>query len=277
MPSPPCSPPSLSGGWRLPLLLICCCSWWVATDLDGSGGGGSNKLSSWRHRPRVYLVAALCFPSLAGRGGEEGREIGVLLTGSGGCGVPSELMHWRGISRSPAREAPSCPWWMMTKWISKAEPQIKRRRCLLPAGFPAFPPLSAGQGGEGEDGRRETAADVRRRWSWEAARSSTTSAATSGRPISKPVMISGVSTSCVRPLSRTAPALNVREEASGFVPASTHGGGVAGLWLVGGEREGSDCFEKKFSGVFSALARDLCVICFFMGSFVTICSSTALF
>jgi hypothetical protein len=92
-----------------------------------------------------------------------------------------------------------------------------------------------------------------------------------------PVKVSGISTSFVRPLSRLAPASHVGTEASGFVPASAPGGGVVGLRLDGGEREGPDCSVIFFSGVFSTFARDLCIICNLMGSCVKNYMSTAVF
>jgi hypothetical protein len=45
-----------------------------------------------------------------------------------------------------------------------------------------------------------------------------------------------------------------------FVPASELNGGSSDLRLDGGDREGPDCFCKSFSGIFSAIVRDLCVI-----------------
>jgi hypothetical protein len=87
-------------------------------------------------------------------------------------------------------------------------------------------------------------------------------------------MDSGKSTSFARSFMRFAVAYYGCMEASGFVPASLHDGGVADLWLDGGEREGPDCFSSSFSEVFSANARDLYVFLYFMGSFVTFCTST---
>jgi hypothetical protein len=87
--------------------------------------------------------------------------------------------------------------------------------------------------------------------------------------------VSGNETSMVRPSSRFHPALIVSAEASGFVPAPVLDGGDCDLSLDGGQREGSDCFQKSFSEVFSANTKDLCVIFFFMGSFVKDCTATA--
>jgi hypothetical protein len=89
-----------------------------------------------------------------------------------------------------------------------------------------------------------------------------------------PAMDSGDSTSVVRFFLRVAVAYYGCVEASGFVPASSHDGGVAALWLDGGEREGFDCFSSSFSEVFSTNARDLYVILDLMGSFVICCTAT---
>jgi hypothetical protein len=184
-------------------------------------------------------------------------------------------MHWRGVKQSSARGALSSPWWKTAEQIFKAEPQIKRRRHLLFAGFLVSSPLSAGQGGEGEGGSCGKAADVWRwRWSREVSSTSITSAAFLPSDIRAGEDSGDFSTSSVRPLLRLAPALNVGSVASGFVPAAEHGGGEASLWLDDGEREGPDCLVKFFNGVFSAIARDLYVICNLMGSFVTNCMST---
>jgi hypothetical protein len=82
-------------------------------------------------------------------------------------------------------------------------------------------------------------------------------------------------TSKVRPISRSANTLNISTAASGFVPASEHDGGSFDLRLGGGEREGSDYILPSFSEVFFAITRDICVIFFLMGSFVTTCTSIA--
>lgn len=113
---------------------------------------------------------------------------------------------------------------------------------------------------------------------------STTSAAGDGRPtskasqwpIQKPVKGSGNRiTSFVRPSSSSAAALDTCVGASGFVPASGHGGGAADLRLGGGEKEGPNCCYLLSYEVFSAFTRDLCVVFYFMGSFVKECTSTA--
>jgi hypothetical protein len=93
-------------------------------------------------------------------------------------------------------------------------------------------------------------------------------------PIQVPATDSGDSTSFARPFLRFAVAYYGCVEASGSVPAFSHDGGVADLWLDGGEREGPDCFSSSFSEVFSANARDLCVFLDPMRSFVIFCTST---
>lgn len=80
-----------------------------------------------------------------------------------------------------------------------------------------------------------------------------------------------------RPLPRLAVASHADFEASGFVPASKLDGDLADLLLVGGEREGPDCFLLSFSEALSASIRDLCVLFYFMGSFVVYCSPTVCF
>jgi hypothetical protein len=59
-----------------------------------------------------------------------------------------------------------------------------------------------------------------------------------------------------------------------FVPASELDGGSFDLRLDGGDREGPNCIFTSFSKVFFAFTRVLSVIFFFIGSFVTICTST---
>jgi hypothetical protein len=54
-------------------------------------------------------------------------------------------------------------------------------------------------------------------------------------------------------------------EASGFVPALKLDGGMTDLQLVGGEREGLDCFLLSFSEALSANIRDLCVLSILWG------------
>jgi hypothetical protein len=88
------------------------------------------------------------------------------------------------------------------------------------------------------------------------------------RPICKPMNDSGNETSMVRPSSRSHPAFIISSEASGLVPAPVLDGGDYDLSLDGGEREGSDCYQKSFSEVLSTITRDLCVISIFLGSFV---------
>jgi hypothetical protein len=57
-------------------------------------------------------------------------------------------------------------------------------------------------------------------------------------PIFKPVKGSSVcSTSFVRPLLRSASALIVWKETSGFIPASKQDGGISDLRLDGGEKD----------------------------------------
>jgi hypothetical protein len=77
-----------------------------------------------------------------------------------------------------------------------------------------------------------------------------------------------------RPFLRSAVAFIAGFEASGIVPASKFDGDIAGFLLIGGEREGLDCFCIVFSEVFSANTRGLCIIFHFMGSFVIICTPT---
>jgi hypothetical protein len=66
-------------------------------------------------------------------------------------------------------------------------------------------------------------------------------------------------------------------EASRFVPALKLNGDLADLLLVGAEREGLDCFLLSFSEALSANIRDLCVLFYFMGSFVWYCTPTFVF
>jgi hypothetical protein len=87
-------------------------------------------------------------------------------------------------------------------------------------------------------------------------------------------MDSGESNSFARPFPRFPVAYYVCVEASGFVPASSHDGGVADLWLDGGEREGPDCISSSLSEVSSANARNLYVHLDLMGSFVIFCTSS---
>jgi hypothetical protein len=155
-------------------------------------------------------------------------------------------------------------------------------RLLLRVNFLCLPPPTRGRFGIGGgpsifDGVREDSS-VGLLWRWEVFYSSNTSAASLCRPTSSsPVKESGGSlTSFVRPLPRLVPVYYGNSAASGFVPASGLDGGATGLWLDGGDREGPDCYVSSFSEVFSAYARDLCVILNLMGSFVIICKSTAL-
>jgi hypothetical protein len=77
-----------------------------------------------------------------------------------------------------------------------------------------------------------------------------------------------------RPLLRLTVASHVDCKASGFVPALELDGDMVDLLLVGGEREGHDCFSFSFSEALSTNIKDLCVIFFFMGSFVMYCTPT---
>jgi hypothetical protein len=79
----------------------------------------------------------------------------------------------------------------------------------------------------------------------------------------------------VRPFSRSHPAFIVSAEASGYVPAPMLDGGDYDLSLNGGEREGSDCFLKSFSEVFSTNTRALCVIFFSYRVLCKVCTATA--
>jgi hypothetical protein len=156
-----------------------------------------------------------------------------------------------------------------------------------------MPPPARGRCGEfdgrpvffhGVGGESSAASSIQQLWSLEAIFLSTSSAVGESRPtskvfqrpIQKPVKGSGTClTSKVRPISRSANTLNISTAASGFVPASEHDGGSFDLQLDGGEREGSDYILPSFSEVFSAITRDICVIFFLMGSFVTTCTSIA--
>jgi hypothetical protein len=90
-------------------------------------------------------------------------------------------------------------------------------------------------------------------------------------PLQKPVKDFGnCLTSKVRPLLRSATALNVCTTASGFIPASAHDNGSSNLRLAAGEREGPDCVSSCFSEVFFAFTRDLCV--FFL-SYGVLCNT----
>jgi hypothetical protein len=80
-----------------------------------------------------------------------------------------------------------------------------------------------------------------------------------------------------RPLPRLAVASHGIFEASGLVPALKLDGDMADLLLVGGEREGLDCFLLSFSEALSVNIRDLCVLFYFMGSFVMYCTPTVYF
>jgi hypothetical protein len=169
--------------------------------------------------------------------------------------------------------------------------QLRSSQILLQHYFLRPSPPIRGRNGEFDGGSfciagvgKESSASssAKQQWSWEAIFLSITSAADGSRPtskanpwpIQKPAKGSGESTSFVRPLLRSAVAYYVCTEASGFIPASTHDGGVADLRLGGGEREGSDCVFPFFSEVFSVNAEDLYVFSDLMGSFVIICTST---
>jgi hypothetical protein len=91
----------------------------------------------------------------------------------------------------------------------------------------------------------------------------------SNKPIKMPAKKSGESSaSRGRPSSRLIAATNASIEASGFVSTAVLDGGELDLWLDDGERGGPDFLCKYFSGVFPANARDICVVFYFMGSFV---------
>jgi hypothetical protein len=183
----------------------------------------------------------------------------------------------RGVSRWPSRFALSGPWRKTFELVSEAEALIKRRRRLGSADSPVFPHFSAGQGGEGEVGSYGEAADAwRRLWSWEASSASITSAVSLPSDIQAGEVFRHLFNLLCEALFEVGARTSRLHGGKWFVPASGHGGGVAVLWLDGGEREGPDCFVLSFSEVFSTNARDLYVICNLMGSFVTICKSTAL-
>jgi hypothetical protein len=76
------------------------------------------------------------------------------------------------------------------------------------------------------------------------------------------VMDSGISTSMVTGEALLEVCYRTQRWLGGkwFVPASELNGGSSDHQLDGGDREGPDCFCKSFSGVFSTIARDLCVI-----------------
>jgi hypothetical protein len=78
-----------------------------------------------------------------------------------------------------------------------------------------------------------------------------------------------------RPFQRSGVAFYGGFEASGAVPASEFDGGISGLLLTGGDREGPDCILRFSAEVLSAYTRDPYVIVEFMGSFVTYCTPTA--
>jgi hypothetical protein len=97
------------------------------------------------------------------------------------------------------------------------------------------------------------------------------------RPIKMPVKDSGTSsTSIRRPLWRSAAAVFVGSKASGFVPAFVLDGGSSGfcLWLVGGERGGSDYLLYLSVRSFLLLPGTHVLFLYFMGSFVITCTST---
>lgn len=147
-----------------------------------------------------------------------------------------------------------------------------------------FLPLAGAEVAVGR-GEEEACSSAKRRWSWEASFSSSTSAAGSSRPTSKawkrpilkPVKGSDIClTSFVRPLLRFAAAYRVCSAASGFVPASGYDGGMAIFRLGGGHRGGPDCFSRLLSQVLSANVKSLCVISDFMGFFVMSCTPSVL-
>jgi hypothetical protein len=97
------------------------------------------------------------------------------------------------------------------------------------------------------------------------------------RPIKMPVKDSGTSsTSIRRPLWRSTAAAYVGSEASGFVPASVLDGGSSGfcLWLDGGERGGSVCFQYLSVRSFLLLLGNYVLFLYSIGSFVITCTST---
>jgi hypothetical protein len=96
------------------------------------------------------------------------------------------------------------------------------------------------------------------------------------RPIKLPVKDSGMSsTSIRRPFLRSAAAVFVGSEASGFVPASVLDGGSSGFWLDGGERGGSVCFRYLSERSFLHLPGSYVLFLYFIGSLVITCTSTA--
>jgi hypothetical protein len=128
---------------------------------------------------------------------------------------------------------------------------------------------SGGDGGVG-DARR------RRRSSSEASSLSSTSAA-SLLAVIKAEEFQQIFNLLRRPFLRSGVTFYSGFEASGAVPASEFDGGISGLLLTGGDREGPDCILRFSSEVISAFTRDPYVIVDFMGSFVTNCTPTAWF
>nr|XP_051221467.1 uncharacterized protein LOC127339687 [Lolium perenne] len=143
-------------------------------------------------------------------------------------------------------------------------------RSFLSRCYCVFLSLPTGRGGEGRRRCARFSADGM----WEAIFLSRSKA--TPWPIQLPAMDSGESTSFARPFLRFAVAYYGCVEASGSVPASSHDGGVADLWLDGGEREGPDCVLSSLSEIFSANARDLYVYLHLMGSFIIFCTSSVL-
>jgi hypothetical protein len=208
---------------------------------------------------------------LAGRGGEGwGRRMeddGSLEMSRGSL----SLVCWCGTGGWPSSGDVKSPRWGMESFATPAKPPCNKHCGLQRCALDILDIDLAGRGGEveDEDGDDGVLFAFRR---WEVTFLSSSKA--TPWPIQLSAMDSGVSTSVVRFFLRVAVAYYGCVEASGFVPASSHDGGVAALWLDGGEREGSDCFFSSFSEIFYANARDLYVILDLMGSFVTFCTAT---
>jgi hypothetical protein len=258
-----------------------------------------------------HLLALECGVSmffLAGRGGEEEEQWGVTVSGAsaplaGRGGEERRRSPWVTLAFADGLWSPgeilSNKWILLQANLFRLPPPFCGRNGESDGGLLCIDGVGEGftvarcfshsspiplfcavvvMGG-GIDWVRESTCQ---QWSWEAIFLSSISAADGSRPtskakpwpIQKPAKDSGVSTSFARPLPRSAAAYYGCVEASGPVPASSHDGGVADLWLGGGEREGPDCVSSSLSEVFSVNAGDLYVLFNLMGSSVIICTST---
>jgi hypothetical protein len=201
------------------------------------------------------MISLMLFLPLAGRGGEKGRGSTEATAGSGGGQGPSAcMMLWRGVIWSSTSCTPSGPWWIEMERDFKAGISIKRPRRLLSGEYLAYPLLSAGQGGEGEEGKGCGAAELWR-WrlvqlSWRSFKSDRDSymvalarhhdSRLKGQPLRVPWM------ACFqppmwRPFTGFLPALNASAAPSGVVPGCGEGGRRWSPRSAGGG-EGPDCF-----------------------------------